>query len=243
MATASELLLHRSLKGKAASARRQAAASALTSTDRNARREAIRIMHEIEADAAMLDAAAKAVNDDDGEVRMEAVRLLAKYPSARSVPALLELLRNAFDARETIASEALATIGAPAVSGLTEMLDNQDQRIRWRAARCLTKIAENGEAKSLKALLKALHDDSPDVAWVAADGLLALGPAVQLDVLRSVLNERLTPGISRALQHYADHSSPRRTFQPLIQATRGSATGTATLVAIEQVLKTLEGAG
>jgi HEAT repeat protein len=241
LAAGSEMLLHRSLRGRPASARRQAAAQALQSTDAGTRREAIRIMHEIEPDAAMLEAASQAINDNDGEVRIEAVRLIAKYPSSRTLPALIDLLGSAFDVRETIAAEAVVGIGAPAVPGLNSLLEHDDARIRWRAARCLSKIAENGDAKTLKPLLKAFHDDSPDVAWVAADGLLALGPDVSVQVLRSALSEPLTPVTSRALHHYADHASPRRTFQPLIAATRGSATGSATLTAIEQVLKTLEG--
>ncbi len=242
-ASGAGLLLQHPFTGKVAATRRLAAASALKSGDGGTRRQAIRFMHDYEPDDAMLDAVADATDDADSEVRVEAVRLLSKYPSERTLPGLLEILATAFDIRETIASEALVEIGAPAIPGLTNLLDDDDSRIRWRAARCLSKIAAEYEEKgTLKGLLKAFHDDSPDVAWLAADGLVALGPDVSIEVLRSALGQRLSPMTSRALHHYADHATPRQTFQPLIAATRGSAVGAATLTALGQVLKDLEGA-
>ena len=233
-------LLRRPLGVNATAARRRAAVGALASPERGKRRQAMRLLHESEATKDVLDAAASAVHDSDSEVRLEAVRLLAKHPSRQALPALLDLLATAFDLRETLAAEALVELGDAAVQGLTGLLDHEDSRVRWRAARCLTKIAEEGETKTLRGLLKAFHDDSPHVAWVAADGLIALGPGVAIDVLRSVLAQRLTPVTVRALHHYAEHVSPRRVFQDLIGATSGSATGSASLLATENALKALE---
>jgi HEAT repeat protein len=236
-ATAAERLLHRPLRAKAETARRRAAARALLSPDRAARRQAIRYLRETTVTTETLEAAARAIHDRDPEVRVEAVRLLASHPSPQVMPALLDVLRTAFDVRETLAAEALVELGGAAVPGLTGLLDHDDARIRWRGTLCLAKIAT---PETRRGLLKALHDDSPDVAWVAADGLLALGSDATVDVLRSILAERLTSGTSRALHHYAEHAAPARVFRPLVAATAGSGVGESTLTAVAQALDTLE---
>jgi HEAT repeat protein len=249
VAAAAASLLHRRLGRRHEAARRTAAARTLASPDRGTRRRAIRFMHEADAGKELLDAAALAIHDPDVEVREEAVRFLAKHASKQTLSPLLDMLATAFDIRENLAAGALVQIGEAAVPGLTRLLDDSDARIRWRAARCLTKIAAEENSETLPGLLKAFHDDSPSVAWVAADGLLALGPSVGLAVLRSILNERLTPVTIRALHHYAEHAAPARVFRPLAEATRGSGViearsgagiGSATLVAVEDALKTLE---
>lgn len=239
-AAAAERLLHRPQNGKPVDARRRAAARALASSDASTRRQAIRFLHESDVEKDSLDAVSRAVHDSDPEVRVEAVRLLAKHASDKTLPALLDVLATTYDIRESLAAEALVELDAAAVPGLTSLLESEDARIRWRATRCLTKIAAAGAREALPGLLKAFHDDSPDVAWVAADGLLALGPDVEVDVLRSVLRERLTPVTSRALHHYAEHAGPARVFRPLAEATSGSAVGSSTLLAVEEALKALE---
>jgi len=184
-----------------------------------------------------LAAATQVVHDADPEVRVEAVRLLAGHASAQVLPALLDVLRTTFDVRETLAAEALVELGGAAVPGLTALFDHEDARIRWRAALCLAKIATPATQPGL---LKALHDDSPDVAWVAADGLLALGADATVAVLRSYLPQPLTSGTSRALHHYAEHAAPARVFRPLVAATAGSGVGASTLTAVAEALDQLE---
>lgn len=191
-------------------------------------------------DRAALEAAARAAGDPDPEVAADGLRLLIDHPSPRTLPALLDALTTAFDPRETIAAEALVDLGAESVPGLTAMLDHGDPGIRWRAARCLTKVAQAGHAETLAGLIKAFHDDSPDVAWVAADGLLALGPGVSVKVLRSVLAEPLTGGTIRALHLYAQEAAPAQVFRPLAAATKGPAVGPSTLMAVDKALRTLE---
>jgi HEAT repeat protein len=241
---AAERLLHRALDDAPAGARRAAALASLDSPDRDSRRHAIRFLHGESTDAApeTLQAVMRAAHDADAEVGIEAVRLLLKHLSPQTLPAFLDVLETAFDLRETLASEALVELGAASVPGLAGLLAHQDARVRWRATMCLTRLAEKGYAETLSALLQALHDDSPDVAWVAADGLLALGPDVSVSVLRSVLGARLTPATIRALHLYSERASPRSVFRPLAGATRGTALDPATLAAVDKALQSLEAA-
>lgn len=234
---AAEGLLHRPLKSREQAARNKGVIAGLDSASRNVRRLAVSLMHEYATNNELLDAAARAAHDSDFEVRLDAVRLLAKNPSRQTLPALLDVLATANDLRASIASDALVEIGEAAVPGLTRLLSNEDASVRWRAALCLKKIAT---PETLSGLLRALHDDSPDVAWVAADGLLMLGTPVSVSVLRSVLGQRLNPVTTRALRHYAEHASPVRLFKPIVDATSGTATGSATLLAVEKTLKALE---
>ena len=244
---AAEGLLHRPLKGRELQARNNAVVDALGSDSRAVRRLAVALMHEYEAGRELVEAASRAAHDTDYEIRLDATRFLAKNASKQTLQPLLDVLANApganlqakVDSRDSlrgsIAADALVEIGEAAVPGLTKLLSNPDTSVRWRAALCLKKI---GTPETLAGLLKALHDDSPDVAWIGADGLLMLGPSVQISVLRSVLAQPVTGVTLRALRHYAEHSSPIRTFKPILDAGTGSS---AALLAVETVLKTLEG--
>jgi HEAT repeat protein len=235
-----EDLLARRLDDEGATARRSAAIALLGGADRETRRRAMRLLAETDGSPAALEAAVRAARDQDEELGVEALRLLINHPSPATLPALLEALESRFDARETVAAEGLVDAGAAGVPGLTSLLEHEDQRIRWRAARCLTRIARNGHPETLPALLRAFHDDSPDVDWVAADGLLALGPTASVPMLRSVLAEPLTGGTIKALRLYAQKASPAQVFRPVADATRRSGDGTATLVAVDKALRTLE---
>jgi hypothetical protein len=88
--------------------------------------------------------------------------------------------------------------------------------------------------------VQAFHDDSPGVARVAADGLVALGTPASIPVLRSVLRVPLTEATAQALHSYALHATPASVFQPLARATLGSAIRPSTLLAVDKALATLE---
>jgi hypothetical protein len=235
-----ERLLQQRLEGEPAAARQSAAITSLTVGEVETRRRAMRLLLEAGAGSATMDAAKRATGDPDGDVGAMALRLLVRHQSSAAPPALLDALESRFDLRETVAADALVDIGPEAVPGLSAMLEHGDARVRWRAARCLTRIAQHGHGETLTALIRAFHDDSPDVDWVAADGLVALGPSASIPVLRSVLAERLTGGTIKALHLYAQHASPQQVFRPLADATRRPAGSAATLVAVDKALRSLQ---
>jgi hypothetical protein len=235
---AADHLLARPLKGSGWRARSAALAQALANRDRRVRRRAIRVMHHLNLSTELEEAAARAAYDQDLEVRLEAVRLLAKHPSRRTMPTLLRILARGRDITEYLAMEAVIQIGPPAVPGLNALLAEKDSRIRHRATHCLAEIAS---PETLPGLLRALHDDRADVAWVAADGLLKLGAGVEVDVLRSMLKDPFTAVTIRVLRHYAEHTMPARIFRPIVEATKGPAASSATLVAVSKALDVFSG--
>jgi HEAT repeat protein len=67
---------------------------------------------------------------------------------------------------------ALVRAGEMAVPGLVEVLGHKGHAARLEAARCLRQIKSPAAAPALQA---ALVDNNPDISWVAAESLAALG--------------------------------------------------------------------
>lgn len=233
---AAERLLRGPLPKSAESAKIAGLVAALRRPDTRARRMAIHLLHEAPFNNMVLQAASDATEDSDQEVRLSALVILAENVNTLSMPHFLSLLAGTSDIRATVAADALARLGAPAVPGLSRLLDSPDEPTRWRATRCLARIDDEAGAEPL---IKAFHDDSPGIAWAAADGLLQLGPAFAGRLLQSVLEAPVNATVIRALHHYAEHAKPAATFHQLQEATTGFGVGSATLVAVDSTLKKL----
>ena len=153
-----------------------------------------------------------------------------------SIAELVNELRRGAGLEGLEACRALTKVGPAAIPLIETVLSDRDKGVRWRAAHCLAAMQC---PEALSGLLHAFHDDSPDVAWIAANGLIALGPNVSADVLRSVLRHRITFVTIYALRHYAENALPRRIFRPIIAATHGLGVISATLVAVSRALDAL----
>ncbi|MBI2478887.1 MAG: HEAT repeat domain-containing protein, partial [Planctomycetia bacterium] len=70
------------------------------------------------------------------------------------------------------ARAALVDLGQSAIAALLTSLLDPRQHVRWEAAKSLESIAD---ASTAPALVSALHDEDPDVRWVAGAALVALG--------------------------------------------------------------------
>ncbi len=232
-----ERLLRGPVSRKAEAAKIDGLIACLNQPDMRVRREAMHLLREVPPNPKTIAAAHKAIHDPDKDVQVGALFLLSDSASAQTVDELIDVLTRTHDFRSTIASEALARVGKRAVPGIAKLLDESDTTIRWRATICLSRI---NDPVTKAPLLKALHDDSPNVAWVAADGLLNLGPEVSIDVLRSILNEPLDGSVIRALHHYSEHASPASIFRKVEQATAGLGVGASALTAVSEALEKLE---
>lgn len=62
--------------------------------------------------------------------------------SEQEIAALIDGLRSRDAVTRDQARKRLATIGRPATSGLTELLKDSEQHVRWEAARTLGDIAD-----------------------------------------------------------------------------------------------------
>jgi HEAT repeat protein len=235
IAAAADQLLRTQLPPEAAKARAEAVRHALSHPNSRVRLLALRqVSGTLTPD--MLDRLRQAVMDRDLDVALEAVHVVSREDSDQGYALLAQVLAATSDARATIAAEELSLAGPKAVPFVAQLLDSPERGVRWRGVACLVRIS--GE-EVLEPLLRALHDDSVDIAWLAADGLLALGPSIQAAVLKSVIAGHISAATARALRHYAEHSTPRAVFAEVIAATQGLGSLSAVPVAVEHALEKL----
>ena len=234
---AAEQLLRQRLARESSGIRESAALSLLADPNPRVRQVSVRQLAK-SATSAGLQSLRHAAFGRDKDVAVEALHIIARQASKEAYEVLAAVLVHSNDIRSTIASEELIRAGPAAIPFLEELLDSPDRNIRWRTLSCIIAI---GGPETLQSLLGALHDDSVDVARLAADGLLALGPTVHSDVLSSVLATHLSVATARALRHYAGHSEPHQPFRGILEATHGLASLTAIPVAVENALLALKG--
>jgi HEAT repeat protein len=96
------------------------------------------------------------------------------------------------------ARHRLVAIGRPAVPALVRALLDPVDQLRWEAAKALSQIADPNTAD---ALVVALEDDNSGVRWLAAVGLIAIGP----DAVGPLLNGLIEHPKSILLREGAHH--------------------------------------
>ena len=99
-------------------------------------------------------------------------------------------LGNADGMARKRARETLVLVGDPAVARLRALLAGSDKNLRWEAAKALGAIVDPG---CVDTFVELLDDSSSDLRWLAATGLIELGPRSIRPVLRSLDN----PGVPR----------------------------------------------
>src|SRR5712692_3069117 len=71
-------------------------------------------------------------------------------------------------------TETLKTMRQSVVSGLLEVLKDNDREVRWHAAEALGRIGLEAQA-AIPALTEALNDENWEVRWTAAMALVNIG--------------------------------------------------------------------
>jgi len=89
------------------------------------------------------------------------------------------------------ARETLVLVGAPAVPRLQALLADSDKSVRWEAAKALGAVIDPG---SVDTFLELLDDPSSDLRWLAATGLIELGPRSVRPVLQSLTDPSVPRG-------------------------------------------------
>jgi HEAT repeat protein len=120
---------------------------------------------------------------------------------ARRAARIDELIRNlSADSGLTRARSraALVGLGSEAVSALKSLLEDENPRLRWEAAKALVEIADRTTAP---ALVSALTDKEFDVRWLAAEALIALGRPGTVAVLRRLMRPPHTPWLREGAHH------------------------------------------
>lgn len=118
------------------------------------------------------------------------------------------------------ARETLVLVGDPAVPRLQALLTSSDKRARWEAAKALGVMIDPAGAD---AFVKILDDPESDVRWLAATGLIALGPRSVRPVLRSLTDLSVPRGhlemSHRALNELAkDNGVLSEIVKPVVEA-------------------------
>jgi HEAT repeat protein len=132
---------------------------------------AVRALAELRAPQ-VPDLLMRALDDPDETVRQCAALGLRLHPAPQAVMPLGKALTDDDHLVVSLAADALATIGAPSVSILLEVLENGPQAARLEAVRALATI---GDTRSIPVLFAALDDESALIEYWASEGLERMG--------------------------------------------------------------------
>jgi hypothetical protein len=96
---------------------------------------------------------------------------------------LLANLRSKNGPERGQARKALVRMGGPAVEPLIGLLSDRDEHVRWEVCKALGSIAD---PRSAAPLVDELRDESFEIQWLAAEGLIALGEKAVVPLLRAL---------------------------------------------------------
>lgn len=122
------------------------------------------------------------------------------------VQELATKLRSKEGTQREQARKALIRVGKPAVASILELLSDQDQHVRWEACKVLGSIKDPTSAVPL---VNALSDDSIEIRWLAAEGLIALGNKSVVPLLQA-LERHFDSVLLRQGAHHVLHNLERQ---------------------------------
>ena len=96
--------------------------------------------------------------------------------------------------RDAVADALVAVQSSAAFEALRGLADDRDRDVRWYAYEALASDPERLTRieDALDLLARGLRDDDFSIRWVAANGLLRIGAAAIVPVLRALVRERPT---------------------------------------------------
>ena len=115
-----------------------------------------------------------------------------KKSSDASVDALITDLASKNGQTLEAARTSLVSIGKTTVPFLLPLLNNRKHQIRWEAVKALGEIKD---PTAIDGLLQALTDEEFDVRWLAAEGLVALGPQAVVPLLQALIQMQETASV------------------------------------------------
>ena len=140
--------------------------------------------------------------------------------------------------------ESLVSLGESAVPQLCKALKNSGQKqVRWEAAKALDAISSPA---SIRALVKALEDNDPDVAWIAAEALAKFGKAAWPELFRALIKDGTKSVALRQGAHHVLCNQEESGFEdllpPLLEDLRSGGLRGATMVAVSAIYKRIRDA-
>jgi HEAT repeat protein len=119
------------------------------------------------------------------------------------------------------ARQQLVAYKKRSVAPLIRTLSNENDWVRWEAAKALGQI---GNPESIQALLEALTDKQFEVRWLAAEGLIRIGRKAIAPLLEALVKHSdsywLREGIHHVL-HDINRGKIRKVLPPVLVALEG----------------------
>jgi HEAT repeat protein len=160
---------------------------------------------------------------------------------AAAVDSLVAALRSEDGMAREHARSALVALGDAAATPLIGLLADDDEQVRWEAAKALSEIRD---PRAAEPLVGALVDERSGTRWLAAEGLIALGRAGLLPLLRRLAtgspSARLREGAHHVLRQLAEKEFARA-VAPVIAELEGYDPSTLVAPAAQGALAALEG--
>jgi HEAT repeat protein len=151
------------------------------------------------------------------------------------IPALIKDLGNRDGRTRQTARIALVEMGRLAVDFLAELIEHPRHIYRWECLKTLVQIAD---PNATELFLLALEDEDFDVRWLAAEGLIKLGPKSTLPLLEYLM-ANVKKGIVRDGAHHVLKALRRRStakteYDALLHALKhGGSTGSVSTQAYD----------
>jgi hypothetical protein len=132
-----------------------------------------------------------------------------------NLEALIEMLASKKGLNRQKARKSLIALGKPAVSSLTQVLQNSKlDQVRWEAAKTLSAISDY---RAVPSLVKALEDKDEDVAWLAAEALKKLKKAAWPALLRVLIRRGADSVSLRRGAHHVLRNQKENGFNDLLK--------------------------
>ncbi len=114
------------------------------------------------------------------------------------IPALIRDLGSRQWQKRQSARIALAEMGRPAVDFLAELIEHPAHVYRWECLKTLVQIAD---PNALELFLLALEDENFDIRWLAAEGLIKLGPSAAVPMLEYLMANMSSEAVRDGARH------------------------------------------
>ena len=138
-----------------------------------------------------------------------------------TIKSLLADLASKDGVVRVMARQQLVAYKKQSVAPLIRTLSNENDWVRWEAAKALSQIGNN---KAIKALLEALSDEKFEVRWLAAEGLIRIGRKAIVPLLEALVKHSdsywLREGIHHVL-HDINRGKIRKVLRPVLVALEG----------------------
>jgi hypothetical protein len=154
----------------------------------------------------------------------------------------ISMFRSKDGSKRRRARLRLTGFGKTAVPALIGCLHDEDEAVRWEAARTLRDIPDSSAAEEL---VSTLPDPVPEVRWLAAEALIGMGETALKPLLRGLLvhfdSVLFRESAHHVLMCFEADERARESFHTLLESFRASQPEEAIPLAAYRALGTMYG--